>query len=87
MTPLLVRRPTFDLIRITSLDRREQRDEVLKICDVFRARAIDMSPDRVTIEITAFSRGNSLLTRAAGPIGRIIQARTVGRYLDGLAGI
>ena len=31
---------------------RDQRDEVLKICDVFRARAIDMSPDRVTIEIT-----------------------------------
>ena len=31
---------------------REQRDEILKICDVFRARAIDMSPDRVTIEIT-----------------------------------
>lgn len=40
----------------------------------------------VIIEITAFSRGNSVLTRAAGPIGRRIQARTVGRYLDGLTG-
>ena len=41
---------TLALIKVNC--NRDQRDEILRICEVFRARAIDMSPDRITIEIT-----------------------------------
>jgi uncharacterized protein (UPF0548 family) len=41
--------------------------------------------DTVTFTITAFSRPATLLARAAGPAGRIIQRRITGRYLQALA--
>jgi uncharacterized protein (UPF0548 family) len=40
---------------------------------------------RVAISVTAFSRPASLATRAAGPLGRLIQRRVTQRYLDALA--
>jgi acetolactate synthase I/III small subunit len=39
------------LIKVTCT--HEQRPEVLQVCEVFGARAIDMSPERMMIEITA----------------------------------
>jgi uncharacterized protein (UPF0548 family) len=39
--------------------------------------------DRVSFTVTAFSRANALPMRAAGPVGRIIQARAAEVYLDG----
>ncbi|HEX9537858.1 MAG TPA: DUF1990 family protein [Streptosporangiaceae bacterium] len=39
----------------------------------------------MTFTITAFSRPATLLARAAGPAGRIIQRRITGRYLQALA--
>ncbi|UCF47289.1 MAG: acetolactate synthase small subunit [Myxococcales bacterium] len=58
---------------------REQRDEVLKICDVFRARAIDMSPDRVTIEITGPQDKVEGLVSVLRPFGilELVQTGTV----------
>jgi uncharacterized protein (UPF0548 family) len=41
--------------------------------------------DTVTFTITAFSRPATLLARAAGPVGRIIQRRITSRYLQALA--
>jgi uncharacterized protein (UPF0548 family) len=41
--------------------------------------------DTVTFTITAFSRPATLLARAAGPVGRIMQHRITGRYLQALA--
>lgn len=40
--------------------------------------------ERVVVEIAAFSRPASTLTRLAGPIARTIQDRTTDLYLDGL---
>jgi uncharacterized protein (UPF0548 family) len=41
--------------------------------------------ETVTFTITAFSRPATLMARAAGPAGRIIQRRITGRYLRALA--
>jgi uncharacterized protein (UPF0548 family) len=41
--------------------------------------------DTVTLTVTAFSRPATLLARAAGPVGRIIQCYITGRYLQALA--
>jgi len=40
----------------------------------------------VVVEITAFSRANTALTRLAGPVARTIQTRATNQYLRGLAG-
>jgi uncharacterized protein (UPF0548 family) len=42
--------------------------------------------DRVTFTVTASSRPASLLARAAGPAGRLVQHRITARYLQALAG-
>jgi len=57
----------------------EQRNEILKICDVFRARAIDMSPDRVTIEITGPQDKVEGLVSVLRPFGilELVQTGTV----------
>ena len=59
--------------------RREERDEVLKICEVFRARAIDMSPERVTIEITGPQDKVEGLVSVLRPFGilEMVQTGTV----------
>jgi uncharacterized protein (UPF0548 family) len=41
--------------------------------------------DRVTFTVTACSRPASLLARAAGPAGRLVQHRITARYLQALA--
>ena len=58
---------------------REQRDEVLKICEVYRARAIDMSPDRITIEITGARDKVEGLVSVLKPFGilELVQTGTV----------
>ena len=58
---------------------REQRDEVLRICDVFRARAIDMSLDRMTIEITGPQDKVEGLVSVLRPFGilELVQTGTV----------
>ena len=57
----------------------EQRDEVLKVCEVFRARAIDMSPDRMTIEITGPQDKVEGLVSVLKPFGilELVQTGTV----------
>jgi uncharacterized protein (UPF0548 family) len=44
-------------------------------------RAIDGT---VSFEITAFSRPAATITRLGGPLGRALQARITGNYLEGL---
>jgi uncharacterized protein (UPF0548 family) len=41
--------------------------------------------DTVTLTVTAFSRPATVLARAAGPVGRIIQCYITGRYIQALA--
>jgi acetolactate synthase-1/3 small subunit len=58
---------------------REQRDEILRICEVFRARAIDMSPERVTVEITGPQDKVDGLVSVLRPFGilEMVQTGTV----------
>lgn len=58
---------------------RGDREEVLKICDVFRARPIDMSPERVTLEITGTQDKVEGLVSVLRPFGilEMVQTGTV----------
>ena len=57
----------------------EGRQEVLQVCDVFRARAVDMSLDSVTIEITGPRDKVDGLIKVLKPFGilEMVQTGTV----------
>ena len=57
----------------------EDREEVLQVCDVFRGRAIDMSLDTVTVEITGTKDKVDGLVRVLKPFGilELVQTGTV----------
>lgn len=47
--------------------------------------ALDRAPDgRITFTITAFSRPATMMTRVAGPVGRLVQSGMTSRYLRSL---
>ena len=41
-----------ELILLQAKINRQTRSEVIELCDIFRAKIIDVAPDRLTIEVT-----------------------------------
>lgn len=57
----------------------ERRTEVLQLCQVFRARAVDVAPDTLTVEITGQQGKITGLVAALKPFGilEMVQSGTV----------
>ena len=57
----------------------EQRSEVLQICDVFRARAVDVAPTSLVVEITGTQDKIDGLVQVLAPFGiaEMVQTGTV----------
>ena len=68
-----------DLALIKVRVGREQRTEVLQLVEVFRARAVDVAPDSLTVEITGQQGKINGLVAALAPFGilEMVQSGTV----------
>ena len=68
-----------DLALIKVRVGREQRTEVLQLVEVFRARAVDVAPDTLTVEITGQQGKINGLVAALRPFGilEMVQSGTV----------
>jgi acetolactate synthase-1/3 small subunit len=68
-----------DLALIKVRVGREQRTEVLQLVEVFRARAVDVAPDTLTVEITGQQGKINGLVAALKPFGivEMVQSGTV----------
>lgn len=62
------------LMKVTATS--ETRSEIIQICDIFRAKIIDVSQDTAIIEITGNSAKISGFLNLIGPFGILEMART-----------
>lgn len=53
-----------------------QRSEIMQVCDIFRAKIIDVAPDSVNIEMTGNANKVSAFLNLIDPYGIIEMART-----------
>lgn len=67
---------TRDLALIKVAVSGDTRAEVLQLCDIFRARIVDVSPESVIIEVTGEEQKIQSLTDLLQPIGIIEMVRT-----------
>ncbi|MEN8843792.1 MAG: acetolactate synthase small subunit [Lentimonas sp.] len=65
-----------ELIMVKVKASAEQRSEVVQVCDIFRAKIIDVAVDSVNIEMTGNANKVTAFLNLIGPYGIIEMART-----------
>ncbi|MEN8662683.1 MAG: acetolactate synthase small subunit [Lentimonas sp.] len=65
-----------ELIMVKVKASAEQRSEVVQVCDIFRAKIIDVAVDSVNVEMTGNANKVTAFLNLIGPYGIIEMART-----------